>query len=126
MSTVIPTLSEDACQLALHPLHLGMSLPTQVWVKIVDATIDRSLETQGEHRQPVLDEDGAEVLREYYGRSADAYTAWGDSNRALVCEEAQFAVRRALRAAEISAGELNVVSVATSGGLIGGSTQRPN
>ena len=103
MITVIPTLSEDACQLALHPLHLGMSLPTQVWVKIVDATIDRSLEQQGKHRQPVLDEDDAEVLRDYYGRSASTYKAWGDSDRALICEKAQFAVRRALGVAEISA-----------------------
>jgi len=40
----------------------------------------------------------AQVLRDYYGRSADAFTTSGDSECARVCMEAEVTVRQALRA----------------------------
>ena len=40
---VVPTLSEEACQLALHSRQLGLFLPSRVWLQIENATIDHSL-----------------------------------------------------------------------------------
>jgi hypothetical protein len=70
---VVPTLSEDACQLALHSRHFGLSLPSPVWLQIENATIDRSLGDARARRHPMLDRESAQVLRDYYGRSADAF-----------------------------------------------------
>jgi hypothetical protein len=101
-SPVVPTLSEEACQLALHSRHMGLSLASRVWVQIENATIDRSLGEGQARRHPILDAEGAQVLRDYYGRSADAFTTSGDSERARVCMEAEVAVRQALRVAGVS------------------------
>ena len=62
---VIPTLSEEACQLALHSRHLDLSLPSQVWIQIMNATIDHSLGEEQGCRQPILGPDGAQVLGDY-------------------------------------------------------------
>ena len=102
MFPVVPALSEEACQLALHSRHLGLSIPSEIWLKIVNATIDRSLGEGRARRYPSLDPQGAQVLRDYYGQSADAFTTRGDSERARVCAEAEVAVRDALRTAGIS------------------------
>jgi len=32
MFAVVPALAEEACQLALHSRHLGLSIPSQVWL----------------------------------------------------------------------------------------------
>jgi hypothetical protein len=50
----------------------------------------------------MLDRDSAQVLRDYYGRSADAFTTSGDSECARVCMEAEVTVRQALRVAGVS------------------------
>jgi len=102
MSPVVPALSEEACQLALHSHHLGLSIPSEVWLKIANATIDRSLGEGRARRHPTLDPQGAQALRDYYGQSADAFTTRGDSERSRVCAEAEVAVRDALRMAGIS------------------------
>ena len=99
---VIPTLSEEACQLALHSRHMGLSLHRLAWVKLMDTTVDRSLADQGARRHPVLSPDDAKALRDYYRQSADAFTRAGDSERARVCAEAEANVRNALQEAEIS------------------------
>jgi hypothetical protein len=75
--TVVPTLSEEACQLALHSRHLGLSLPSQVWLQIENTTIDRSRGNGHARRHPILDPATAQLLRDYYGRSADAFAARG-------------------------------------------------
>jgi hypothetical protein len=77
-SAVVLTLSEEACQLALHSRHMGLSLASQVWLKIENATIDRSLGEGQARRHPMLDREGAQILRDYDGRSADAFTTSGD------------------------------------------------
>ena len=102
MFAVVPALAEEACQLALHSRHLGLSIPSQVWLQIVNATIDRSLGEGRARRYPILEPEGAQVLRDYYGQSADAFTTRGDSERSHVCAEAEVAVRHALRVAGIS------------------------
>ena len=99
-TVVVPTLSEEACQLALHSRHLGLSLPSRAWLQIENATIDRSLENARRH--PVLDPETAQLLRDYYGRSADAFAARADPKRAQVCLEAEVSVRQALRLAGVS------------------------
>lgn len=99
---VVPTLSEEACQLALHSRHIGLSLPSRVWLQIENATIDRSLGEGRACRHPRLDPEGAQILRDYYGRSTDAFTTHGDNERARVCVEAEVKVRQALRAAGVS------------------------
>jgi hypothetical protein len=99
---VVPTLSEDACQLALHSRHFGLSLPSRVWLQIENATIDRSLGDARARRHPMLDRESAQVLRDYYGRSADAFTTSDDSEYARVCMEAEVTVRQALRMAGVS------------------------
>ncbi len=101
-ATVVPTLSEEACQLALHSRHLGLSLPSQVWLQIENATIDRARGNGHARRHPMLDPATAQLLRDYYGRSADAFTARGDHERAQVCAEAEVSVRQALRIAGVS------------------------
>jgi hypothetical protein len=50
----------------------------------------------------MLDREGAQILRDYYGRSADAFTTSGDSERARVCMEADMTIRQALRVAGVS------------------------
>jgi hypothetical protein len=97
MIPVVPTLFEEACQLALHSRDLDLSLPSQVWIQIMNATIDRSLGEGRARRHPILDREGAQVLGDYYRRSADALTMRGDSDRARVCAEAEVNVRHALR-----------------------------
>ncbi len=99
---VVPTLSESACQLALHSRHLGLSLPSQVWLQIENATIDRSLGEGQPRRHPTLDPESAQILRHYFGRSADAFTTRGDDDRARVSAEAEVNVRQALRVAGVS------------------------
>ncbi len=99
---VIPTLSEEGCQLALHSHHMGVSLHRLAWVKIEDATVDRSLGDERACRHPILSPEDATALRDYYRQSADAFTAAGDSERAHVCAEAEANVRHALRVAGIS------------------------
>jgi hypothetical protein len=101
-SPVVLTLSEEACQLALHSRHMGLSLASQVWLKIENATIDRSLGEGQARRHPMLDREGAQILRDYYGRSADAFTTSGDSERARVCMEADMTIRQALRVGGVS------------------------
>jgi len=66
------------------------------------APIDRALGEGRAHRHPILDPGSAQALQDYYGQSADAFTAWGDSDRALVCAEAEVVVRQALRVAGVS------------------------
>jgi hypothetical protein len=100
-SPVVLTLSEEACQ-ALHSRHMGLSLASQVWIKIENATIDRSLGEGQARRHPMLDREGAQFLRDYYGRSADAFTTSGDSERARVYTEAEVNVRQALRVGGVS------------------------
>ena len=73
-----PGARREACQFALHSRHLGLSIPSQVWLQIVNATIDRSLGEGRARRYPSLDPQGAQVLRDYYGQSADAFTTRGD------------------------------------------------
>jgi hypothetical protein len=99
---VVPTLSEEACQLALHSHHMGVSLHRLAWVKIEDTTVDRSLGDERACRHPILSADEAKALREYYRQSADAFTTAGDSERARVCAEAEANVGHALRVAAIS------------------------
>ena len=99
---VIPTLSEEACQLALHSHHMGVSLHRLAWVKIEDTTVDHSLGAGRACRHPILSPEEAKALREYYEQSADAFTRAGDSERARVCAEADANVRHALRVAGIS------------------------
>jgi hypothetical protein len=50
----------------------------------------------------MLDCEGAQILRDYYGRSADAFTTSGDSEQARVCTEAEVNVRQALRVGGVS------------------------
>jgi hypothetical protein len=99
---VIPTLSEEACQLALHSHHMGVSLHRLAWVKIENTTVDRSLGDERACRHPVLSPEDAKALRDYYEQSADAFTTEGDSERARLCAEAEANVRDALRAAGVS------------------------
>jgi hypothetical protein len=96
---IVPTLSEDACQLALHSRHFGLSLPSKVWLTLENATIDRGLGDGHARRHVVLDPESARLLRDYYGRSADAFATSGDGERARVCTEAEVTVREALRLA---------------------------
>ena len=96
---VVPTLFEDANQIAMHSRHIGLALPSSVWLPIMNAPIDRSLRPPC--RRPVLDAAGAQVMREYYRRAAHAFTAWDESVQALVCVEAELAVRQALQAAGV-------------------------
>lgn len=63
---VVPTLSEDACQLALHCHHMGVSLHRLAWVKIEDTTVDRSLGDERACRHPILSPQDAKVLQDYY------------------------------------------------------------
>jgi hypothetical protein len=99
---IIPTLSEEACQLALHSRHMGVSLHRLAWVKIEDTTVDHSLGDERACRHPILSPEDAKALREYYRQSADAFTTAGDSERARVCAEAEANVRHALRVAGVS------------------------
>jgi hypothetical protein len=99
---VIPTLSEEACQLALHFRQMGVSLHRLAWVTIEDTTVDRSLGDERACRRPILTPDDAKAVRDYYRESADAFTAAGDRERARVCVEAEANVRDALRVAGIS------------------------
>src|SRR5262245_33200535 len=99
---VIPTLSEEACQLALHSHHMGVSLHRLAWVKIEDTTVDHSLGDGRACRRPILSPEDAKALQDYYRRSADAFTAAGDSERARVCAEAEANVHQALREAGVS------------------------
>jgi hypothetical protein len=100
--TVVPTLSEEACQLALHSRHPGLSLPPQVWLQIENTTIESSRGNGHARRHPVLDHTTAHLLRDYYGRAADAFAARGDHEQAQVCAEAEVSVRQALRMAGLS------------------------
>jgi hypothetical protein len=99
---VIPTLSEEACQLALHSRHMGVSLHRLAWVKIEDTPIDRSLGDERACRHPLLSPDDAKTLRDYYRQSANAFTTAGDSERARLCAEAEAEVLYALRVAAVS------------------------
>jgi hypothetical protein len=99
---VIPMLSEEACQLALHSHHMGVSLHRLAWVKIEDTTVDHSLGDERACRHPILSPEDAKALLNYYRQSADAFTTAGDSERARVCAEAEANVRHALRVAGIS------------------------
>jgi hypothetical protein len=99
---VIPTLSEDACQLALHSHHIGVSLHRLAWVKIEDTTVDRSLGNERACRHPILSPEDAQTLQDYYRQSAHAFTRAGDSERARVCAEAEVKVRHALQVAGVS------------------------
>ena len=101
-TVITPTLSEEACQLALHSHHMGVSLHRLAWVKIEDTTVDHSLGDGRACRHPILSPEDAKVLLDYYRQSADAFTRAGDSERACVCTEAEANVRHALRVAGIS------------------------
>ena len=101
---VIPTLSEEACQLALHSHHMGVSLHRLAWVKIEDTTVDHSLGDERTCRHPILSPDDAKALRDYYRQSADAFTTAGDSERARLCAEAEANISHALRVVGVSAG----------------------
>ena len=50
---VVPTLSEEACQLALHSRHMGLSLPSQVWLQIENATIDTDWRTDDSYHERI-------------------------------------------------------------------------
>jgi hypothetical protein len=98
---VIPTLSEEACQLALHSHHMGVSLHRLAWVKLEDTTVNHSLGDEQACRHPILSPEDAKALRDYYQQSADAFMTAGDSERARVCAEAEANVRHALRVAGV-------------------------
>ena|SRR6266852_849069 len=98
---IVVTLSEDACQLALHSRHMDLSLPQLAWVKIEDTTVDRSLGDERACRHPILTPDDARALRDYYRQSADAFTTMGDSKRARVCAKAEANIRQALLSAGV-------------------------
>jgi hypothetical protein len=94
--SVLVTLSEDACQHALHARHMRLALEQLAWVKIENTMVDRSRGDDRACRHLILNPEEAQALGDYYRQSAEVFTTAGDSERARACAGAETIVWHAL------------------------------